>query len=209
VTQQPGKPEAPATPEKVVPKPKAQPAPVRPAPSRVSVGERLARLWPAGLVAAAILVGVVTWVILGGGSSTPEKTVVQLPPDPMLEKVVTAKVKLDTASTDTGKLDALSDLAYTIHDEARALHKVTPDEMASLASMYRQVVEDGLVPQARSLGRDERRTQLARYAQRLAETEQEAHRLAEEAPADSIRPLREIEAVAKEGKTQLNRLMQG
>ena len=90
LTQQPGKPEAPATPEKVVPKPKAQPAPVRPAPSRVSVGERLARLWPAGLVAAAILVGVVTWVILGGGSSTPEKTVVQLPPDPMLEKVVTA-----------------------------------------------------------------------------------------------------------------------
>ena len=133
---------APASPKPVKPSGKSatrlgKPV-VVPAASSTGIGERLARLWPAGLVAAAVLVGALSWVIFGGDSQQPTIADAR---DPMLEKVVKAKVDLDTAETSPQRLKVLDQLASDIHDQATALSKVTPGkDMELLASMYEKVV---------------------------------------------------------------------
>jgi hypothetical protein len=181
---------------------------VRPAAPRQPLGERLARLWPAGLVAAAVLVGALVWAVLSGGPK--DSPTVARASDPMLKEVVAAKVKLDTAPNAAARVEVLAKLSDTLHDEARALSKLTPgDEMNSLAAMYRQVVEQALLPQARLLSEDERRATLPKYAERLGLAEQEANRLAAEAPIGSDRPLKEIADAARTGRIELARLIQG
>jgi len=181
-------------------------APVSPAAPRVPVGERLARMWPLGLVAAALLVGALVWTLV---KKTPETAMVKAPSDPMLKEVVAAKVDLDRAHTGAERIKVLARLADSIHEEARTLSKITPDEMNSLAAMYKKVVEEGLIPRARSLSEDERKTTLPKYAQRLGEAEQEANRLAAESPVGSDRALREIAEAARAGRIELAKLIQG
>jgi hypothetical protein len=191
-------------------KPLARPAPtVQPAPARQSVGERLARLWPGGLVAAALLIGVLVWASLRGGKNN-EPVIATLPPDPFLERVVVAKVKLDTAPEATARLAVLDALERGIHDEATTLSKVTPGaEMESLARLYERVVSDGMVEQARLLGQDEKKAKLGPFRDRLVEAEQTANRLAAEAPPGADRPLKDIASAAGRGRTELAKLMQG
>jgi len=198
------------------PAPKARPArpasvsvpTVQPAGARPSIGERLARLWPASVVAAAVLVGVLVWASFRGKSET--ATVAAPPPDPFLEKVVLAKVKLDTAPDAAARLAVLDSLGADIHGEAKTLSKITPGaEMDSLARLYEQVVSEGLVEQARALTADERRAKLPLYVERLRNAEQEANLLAAEAPPGSDRPLREIASAAAKCRTQLSRILQG
>jgi hypothetical protein len=186
-----------------------QPAgPVVPAAGRTSVGERLARLWPAGLVAVALLVGVLVWASLRGKPDGP--VVAALPPDPFLDKVVTAKVKLDGAPDAAGRLAALDALERTIHAEATTLSKVTPGaDMDALARMYEQVVAEGMVEQARLMSDDEKKARLPAYRNRLAEAEQEANRLAAEAPPGADRPLKGIATAAEKGRIELARMIQG
>jgi hypothetical protein len=188
----------------LVTKPTAQPA-----GPRQPLGERLARLWPAGLIAAAILVGAISWAILGGKNKD-NQAMASAGPDPMLSDIVSAKVKLDTAPDAVARVDVLATLADTIHDEARTLSKVTPgEEMSSLAKMYDQVVRDALVPQAKALTGEERRTKLPVYAERLAKAEQEANRLSNEAPVGSDQALKDIAESAKAGRIELAKLIQG
>lgn len=181
---------------------------VRPASSRVPVGERLARLWPAGLVAAAVLVGAIMWASLAGKSD--ETTVAALPPDAFLEKVVTAKVQLDVAPDAAGRLAVLDAMERSIHDEATTLSKVTPGpELESLARMYERVVTDGMLEQARLLGPDEQKAKLGPYRNRLVVAEQVANRLAAEAPPDAVHSLRDMAGAAGKGRTEMARLMHG
>ena len=62
---------------------------------------------------------------------------------------------------------------------------------------------------ARSLSEDERKLLLSGYRDRLSTAEQEATRLAGEAPPDSVASLRNIAKAAAEGKSQLARMLQG
>lgn len=182
--------------------------PARPAAARQSAGERLARLWPAGLVAAALLVGVLVWSSLRGRPDAP--TVAALPPDPLLEKVVAAKVKLDAAAGPVARLAVLDSLERDLHEEATTLSKITPGtEMDSLARMYEKVVGDGIVEQARLMTADERKARLPAYNDRLAKAEQEANRMAAEAPPGSDRPLKDIARAAQKGRIELARMLQG
>ncbi|HJZ92545.1 MAG TPA: hypothetical protein VKE40_16840 [Gemmataceae bacterium] len=190
------------------PKPAIKPAaPVTPAPERVPVGDRLARFWPAGVAAAVLLVGIVLWVSMArkGNEEQPMAAV----PDPLLEKVIQAKVGLDTATTPPARLKVLDQLAADIHEQAQALALVTPGEMASLAGMYKDVVEGALVEQARLLGADERRTVLPRYIQKLFETEELARQKAADAPVGSDGALQDIARSAGASRTELAKLMRG
>lgn len=182
---------------------------VQPAGPRVPLGERLARMWPAGLVAAAVLVGVVTWSMFGGGKKPPETTVAKLPPDPFLQKAVASKVALDTAKGPADKLRVLNLLAKDIDEEARDLARVSPAEVESLARMYEQVVTVGLVEQVKGLDDGERK-KLTPYLEALAKTEQEANRLAQGGvPPEAIGPLTDIAKAAAKGKGELARAMLG
>lgn len=182
---------------------------VRPAKARQPIGERLARLWPAGLIAAAVLVGAIAWAIYGGKQKD-NQALASLGPDPMLKEVVAAKINLDKAPDSLTRVEVLSRLAETIHLEAGSLSKVTPgEEMSSLAGMYDQVVSKGLVPQAQSLTAAERREKLPAFKEKLEKAEQEANRLAAEAPVGSDRPLKKIAETARTGRIELAKLIQG
>jgi hypothetical protein len=182
-------------------------ATIQPASTGPGISERLARLWPAGLVAAALLLGVLVWSSL---QKPDEQAVAGLPPDPFLEKVVAAKVKLDAAPDAAGRLAVLDTMQQAIHDEATTLSKVTPGpEMDSLARMYAHVVADSMVEQARLMSPDERKTKLPEYQDRLAKSEQRANALAAEAPPGAVGPLKDIAVAAQKGRTELARMIQG
>ena len=176
-------------------------------PKTSPMGERLARLWPAGLVAAAVLVGALSWVILGGNSKDEQK--VAAANDPMLEKVIKAKVDLDTADSSPARLKVLDRLAAEIHDHATTLSKAHEQkEMELLAVKYEQVVMEALVPTARSLSEDERKTLLPVYSEALSKAEQEATRSAAESPVGSKQALQDIARAARAGREQLSRMFQ-
>jgi hypothetical protein len=182
-------------------------ATIQPLATRPAIGERLARLWPAGLVAAALLLGVLVWSSL---QKPEEQPVAALPPDPFLEKVVAAKVKLDAAPDAVARLAVLDSLQKDIHEEATTLSKVTPGpDMDALARRYEEVVADGMIEQARLLSPAEQKAMLPRYKQHLVDAEQEANRLAAEAPPGADRPLKDIARAAEKGRTELARIIQG
>jgi hypothetical protein len=177
-------------------------------PSQKTFGERMARLWPAGLVAATVLVGAVSWAIFGGNSN--DNVVVAQAPDPMLEKVVQAKVDLDRADTNPKRLEVLDRLAKDIHSQAGEISQVTSGkDMDSLAAMYDQVVTQSLVATARSLTEDERKAILPRYRDNLDAARVEASERAGKAPPGRDVALRNIAKTAAEGKEQLARMLQG
>src|SRR5262245_44587548 len=201
-----------------VPKPAGQ-SPVKPATraggaivvvaAAKPIGDHFARLWPVGAVAAAVLVGALAWAILGN-KGTDGSTVMAAQKDPFLEKVVQAKVDLDTADGGQNRLKILDRLAGNIHDQAKDLSKVTPGaEMDSLAAMYEQVVTQLVDVAARELSSDERKEHLQQFVESLSKAEQEANRLASIAPVKSDRPLRDIARVAGMAKEQLARMQQG
>jgi hypothetical protein len=178
-------------------------------PAATARRDRFARMWPAGLVAAAILVGTLSWVILGGKPDG--GTVAKLPPDPLLERVVAAKVKIDTSETAAERLKAWAGLAEHLREEAKDLARVTPgEEMDSLAALYEQAVsEDALIGQARLLSEAERKANLPKFSEQLATVEQEANSLlAAGVPTNSERPLRRIADAAKASRAKLAMLQQ-
>jgi len=177
-------------------------------PARSALGERMARLWPAGLVAAAVLVGAVSWAIFGGKSN--DEVMVAEVRDPFFEKVVRAKVDFDTAKSAPERLEVADRLAASIHEQAKEISKITPGkDMDSLAAMYEDVVMGSMVVTARDLSDEERKAILPRYSKSLGDAQVLANRLASEAPVGSDGPLRNIAKAAEAGRKQLAIMQQG
>jgi len=186
-------------------------ATVQPAAPRRPLGERLARFWPASVAAAVILTGVLIWTSLKGGKSDGQ-TVAAAPADPFLEKVVIAKVKLDTAPDATARLGVLDGLGKDIHAEAKTLAQFAPGaDMDSLAAMYDKVVAGAMVEQARELHGltiAEKQLTLRKFVDSLATAEQDANKLAADAKPGSVQPLKEIAKSAQKGRITLAQMMQ-
>jgi hypothetical protein len=184
-------------------------ATILPAAPRRPLGERLARFWPAGVAAAVVLTGVLIWSSLKGGKNDGQ-SLAAAPADPFLEKVVVAKVKLDTAPDATARLNVLDVLGNDIHAEARTLAQIAPGaEMDSLAAMYEKVVGEAMIEHARGLNIEERRATLPKFVEHLSKAEQDANKLAADASPDSVQPLKEIAKSAKKGRMALAQMMQG
>lgn len=196
---------APAKPKTTKPTEAVKPVtPAKPREPRKPLGDRVARLWPAGAVAAVACVAVVLWSF-AGKKGVPE--VAAHTADPMLDRVVAAKVQLDVAKSAPDRLQVLAKLADDVQDQAKSLYLVAPgDEMVSLSKMYSDIVTEGLMFQAEALDTAERRILLGDYTDRLAKAEQQAERLAAEAPVGSDEPLRDIARTARDGKNKLARL---
>lgn len=177
-----------------------------PAPARPPFTERMAKLWPAGLIAAAVLAGTIAWLTFDRNPNGGQ--VAALPPDPLLDKVVTAKIDLDAAYHDPArKLQVLAKLGDDLHDSAQALALVTPGaEMDSLATLYASVGES-MVSEARALRPDKVREALDPCIQGLVKIEQEASKKATEVPVGSTRPLLDIARVARKSRTELAKLL--
>jgi hypothetical protein len=177
-------------------------APALVVPAGPTVGGRLSKLWPAGLIAAAILVGTVAYLTFDRRPGTTQ--VAALPPDPLLDKVVTAKIELDAAASDANrKVRVLARLGEDIHESAQALARVSPGaEMESHARMFRDVGES-IVLEGKAADLQKDPAVLKDCIQALVKIEQEADKKATEAPVDSIRPLRDIAKTARESRIVL------
>jgi hypothetical protein len=176
---------------------------------RPSFGHLAAKFWPAGLVAATLLVGTIAWLSLRGDKQPPTKN---LPPDPMLDSLVKLNVELAKTQTPAERVKVLARVADELSQEMRDIARADPkgDEMQALLDMYRKVVVNGLVAQAEQLKGYEQRDReeaLKVVAENLAKAGQKAEQMAAESPEHSADRLRQAAALAREGTKSISRVI--
>jgi hypothetical protein len=109
------------------------------------------------------------------------------------------------------RLEILGGLADDLSNGARGLARVaTEDELRELSGFYRQVVNDGILKQARALPPAlppaERLSLLNDLSAKLAEAGQEADRIARESPPQAQSSLKNIADTARQGQNILRDL---
>jgi len=178
-----------------------------PKKKRPSLGHIAARFWPAGVVAATLLVGTVAWLSLRTGN-TP--VVVQAAPDQMLDDLV--KLNVDLAKTEKAKerVPILAQIADNVNQEMRdiALADGTGENMQALQEMYRKVV-DSLVGQAKAIDKFDKNqiAMLNSVADKLTQAGQKAEQKAADSPLQSAEPLRSAADVAREGTKRIRTII--
>ena len=169
-------------------------------------GAFAARYWPAGLIAATLLIGVVAWLSLRG--QKPQQPTPQ-PGDPLLESVVRLNVELAKTQTPAERVDVLTKLADELNQEMRDIARAdgTGDNMQALEHMYRKVVLQGLIAQAKLIERSKREAILGRIADNLALAGKSADQSAAESPEHSAARLRNAAEIAREGVKEIRLLI--
>lgn len=165
-----------------------------------------AKFWPVGLIAATLLIGAIAWMNLR--EQKPE--VAQAPPsDPLLESVVQLNVELAKARTANERVEVLTRLANELNQEMRDIARAdsTGENMQALEQMYRRVVLQGLMAQAKMIERSKREAVLGKIADSLAQAGDRADQTAAESPEHSAVRLREVAATAREGTKQIRALI--
>lgn len=167
-----------------------------------SFGQLAAQFWPAGLVAATLLVGVVAWLTIRGNKEQPRN---DLPADPFLDNLVKHNVDLAKTQTPAERVAILAKVADDLNQEMRDIARAdaTGENMQALEEMYRRVVLNGLVAQAKLVERTQREAVLAKIADGLAQAGQRAEQTAAEAPQHSADRLREAAMTAREGTKKI------
>lgn len=175
-------------------------------PKKFKPGAFAAKYWPAGLVAATLLIGVIAWISLR--DRQPPQGNPQ-PADPMLESVVRLNVELAKAQSASERVDVLTRLADELNQEMRDIARAdaTGENMQALELMYRKVVLQGLVVQAKRVERSKREQVLGRIADSLAQAGKNAEQTATEAPEQSALRLRNAADIAREGVKELRLLI--
>ena len=129
------------------------------------------------------------------------------PPKTLLAVLLASNLGLAEAETPRERVEELAKIARALYGEAPKLARAAaPKEMEKLATLYARVIREGVVPRARSLPREERRTALGAIAGELARAGQEAEELAKTAPGTAA-SLRALAAAARDGDAQLRGLM--
>lgn len=177
-----------------------------PSKRRRSLGQRAAQFWPAGLIAASLLIGAVAWLSLRG-NRTP--TADAMPADPLLDAVVKLNVDLAKTQTPAERVVLLSKMAEELNQEMRDIARAdsTGENMQALEDMYRKVVLNGLVAQAKLMDRRQREALLNKVAENLAQGGQKAEQKAAEAPQHSADSLRAAANTAREGTKRIRNLI--
>jgi hypothetical protein len=200
----------------------APPAPVanKPTPVRLeedlpgkrwSFGQFAAKFWPAGLVAATLLIGTIAWLTLRGDRPAPANN---LPADPLLDSLVKLNVELAKTQTPAERVTILAKVADELNQEMRDIARADPkgDDMQALLDMYRKVVVNGLVAQAeqlKSMSPADRETALKAVVENLAKAGQKAEQMAAESPEHSADRLRQAAALARDGTKSISKVIRG
>jgi hypothetical protein len=169
-------------------------------------GKHAAKFWPAGLVAATLLVGTIAWYGLRG-DRTPAP--IPSPADPFLDNLVKLNVELATSKTAVDRVKILARVADELNQEMRDIARAdaTGENMQALEQMYRKVVLKGLVDQAKQVELAQREVVLGKIADRLTQAGQKAEHSATESPEHSASALREAATTAKDGTKQIRSLI--
>ena len=127
----------------------------------------------------------------------------------LVAKLMDCDLKLAQAQTPRQRVEALAELATLLQRETTDLSKSAGiAELNKLAGLYRQVIHDGMLPQARELPMPERMEILPGVTSQLAQAERETQQAARTTPR-SAEALRLIAAAAHDGDVQLRELMEG
>jgi hypothetical protein len=127
--------------------------------------------------------------------------------DRLVACLVRCDLRLARAGSPQERVEALAELADSLHGESAGLVRSAPSrELDQLASLYGKVVRQE-VGTAREIPTRLRRQVLGPIALRLARAEREARELAEQTPG-SAGPLLQIAAVAREGRARLHDLIE-
>jgi hypothetical protein len=174
-------------------------------PKKYKPGAFAAKYWPAGLIAATLLIGVSAW--LSFRNQKPEQS--PGPADPLLDSVVRLNVELARTQSATERVDVLTKLADELNQEMREIARAdaTGENMQALELMYRKVILQGLIAQAKMVKRAEREQVLGRIADNLAQAGKNADQSAAEAPEHSAVRLRNAADIAREGAKEIRLLI--
>jgi hypothetical protein len=173
-----------------------------PLPAVPAVGPRLSRA--AGLAAAVVLIVLGWWIFSQRTSvSEPAPSAVKAGADPLLASLVQRDIRLATAHTPRERLEILADMAQELQDTTRTLAQaVSGEQLQGLASLYDQLVREGIVKQAQALPAGER-PMLRPLADRFARTAHTFEQLGQKLPATLSGPLQTVVAAAREGNRHL------
>ena len=173
---------------------------------RESFRDRALRWGPAIAVAATVLLGTFAFLSLGG-KPTPE--VAQLPPDPLLDRMVKHNVALASADTPTQRVETLVQLAGELHPEMLDLAMIeTGDGLKNLHILFSDVV-GGVKEQAAEVNGPQRTAVLTRVAEQLDEVGQKAEAAFAQARPQARRPFRDSAATARDGSRKIRDIIQG
>lgn len=173
---------------------------------KFKAGAFAAKYWPAGVIAATLLVGVIAWISLRGQKPQQPN---QQPSDPLLESVVQLNVELAKTQSPAERVDVLTRLADELNQEMREIARAdsTGESMQALELMYRKVVLQGLIAQAKLVERSKREAVLRPVADRLAMAVQSANQSAAESPEHSAVRLRNAADIARDGASEIHKLI--
>lgn len=171
---------------------------------------------PATLAASLLIFAFLWWLLYDArqdklASTFPGKpTVTQPAADLLLANLMKRNLELATADKPGRRVEVLADMASDLQDMTKVLAQVEEaDDLAALAEMFGHVLDDGLLPRAEALAREERTHVLAPIAERLGKTKQEIDTLAASAPTPLKKALGDLASAAEKGNTRLKALARG
>jgi hypothetical protein len=172
-----------------------------------SFGHYAARFWPAGLVAATLLFATIAWFSLRGDRPRP---VIPTPADPLLDNLVQLNVELAETKTPAERVKVLARLADELNHEMREIARAdaTGENMQALEEMYRNVILNGLVDQAKLVERSQREVVLVKIVDGLVQSAKKAEDAAKQAPEHSASALNAAADTARDGTKRIRRLIQ-
>jgi len=182
--------------------PVAEPVVKRPGQS---LGRWALQLWPAGLVAATLLIGAIAWFSVRGNRPAPSPS---SPADPLLDHLVQLNVEMAKTQTPAQRVVVLARVADELNLEMREIARAdaSGDNMQALRQLYQNVVI-GLLDQAPLIDRAQKEAVLGKVAAGLVQAGQRAEQTASESPEHSAAALREAAGTAREGNKKLQRLI--
>jgi hypothetical protein len=159
-------------------------------------------------VAAAVMLIALGWLGLqgwlqatGARPSTPAV-------DVLLASLVQRDLRLARAGTPGERLVILADVAEDLQGETNALvYAASLGELTALASLYDEVVRQGILKQAEAVPSDQRGRTLEPIALRMAQTASQVEQLIQQLPAEMVPPLHAIAAAARAAQRQLRALL--
>jgi hypothetical protein len=155
-----------------------------------------------------VLGGIGWWMSNGSDAPQPEPPREKPATDPLLASLLQRDLRLATATSPRERIEILADMAQELQDAIRLLAQAAGGEpLEGMATLYDQVVRDGIIKQAQALADNERRPILNPIADRLARTARSVERLAGKVPAEHSKPLHTIAAAAREGNRHLYALV--
>jgi hypothetical protein len=126
------------------------------------------------------------------------------PSDPLVAALVKHNLHLAATARPRERVETLAALANDLQSEMRSLARAgNPDDLKTLATLYEQVLSDGILKQANRLPRDQRQAVLKPIAGRLSLASNEADQLAGEVDADRAESLRNMAKAARDVQRQL------